>query len=112
VIEVSQVNTAIKDLETKLENLITQNLETNFKLEKLSTQVNKTIKNLETKLENLEQRTIHQNLEMNLKLEKLIALINKTSSQQPIPPGINRVKLLFWSELNKIFETSAFVICL
>jgi len=87
VIEVSYVNKAIKDLETKLENLITQNLKTNFKLENLSTQVNKTIKNLETKLENLEQRTIHQNLEMNLKLEKLIALINKTSSQKPIPPA-------------------------
>ena len=42
LIEVSQVNKAMKDLERKMENLIIQNLETNFKLENLIALVNKT----------------------------------------------------------------------
>jgi len=42
LIKVSEVNKAMQDLETKMENLITQNLETNFKLENLLALVNKT----------------------------------------------------------------------
>jgi len=42
LIKVSEVNKAMQDLETKMENLITQNLETNSKLENLLALVNKT----------------------------------------------------------------------
>jgi len=95
LVQDSHVSEAIKTLETKLENLTTQNSETNFKLENLIALLNKTstpqptlpavavssckeqlgkhteaIKNLETKLENL------------------IALVNKTSTPQPTPQAL------------------------